>query len=97
MTITHQIYLLDTIIALNRGSAVQPRTSSISSLACDKHASSLQWAADVAWVLVQAYAEYHPYQFLAYWFEMRRSYEEAYGPLASIDPSFYPLFTGVHS
>lgn len=44
---------------------------------------------------LQVYAEYAPYQFLAYWHELWRDYETLVGPFAELDPQCYALLTGM--
>ena len=45
---------------------------------------------------VQVYERYHPYQYLAYWYEMRRTYEDLFGCLTEMDPQDYARATGDH-
>lgn len=43
---------------------------------------------------MQVYKRYHPYQYLAYWYEMRRTYEDLFGCLTEMDPQAYARATG---
>ena len=43
---------------------------------------------------MQTYAKYAPYQFLAYWRELWRDYEQLVGPLCLLSPDAYHLLTG---
>ena len=43
---------------------------------------------------LQVYKQYHPYQYLAYWYEMRRTYEDLFGCLTEMDPQDYARATG---
>lgn len=45
---------------------------------------------------VQVYERYHPYQYLAYWYEMRRTYEDLFGCLTEMNPQDYARCTGDH-
>ena len=42
----------------------------------------------------QVYEQYAPYQFLAYWYELRRSYDILFGSLIDMDPADYGKATG---
>ena len=44
--------------------------------------------------VVQVYEQYAPYQFLAYWYELRRSYDILFGSLIEMDPADYGRATG---
>ncbi len=44
--------------------------------------------------MVQAYAAYAPYQFLAYWHELWQDYEARFGSFSTMDPKDYALMTG---
>ncbi|KAK9803539.1 hypothetical protein WJX73_005893 [Symbiochloris irregularis] len=41
----------------------------------------------------KAYAKYHPYQFLAYWFELQQGYEALFGPFTELARESYGNFT----
>ncbi len=45
--------------------------------------------------MVQVYERFHPYQYLAYWYEMRRTYEDLFGCLTEMDPQDYARATGI--
>jgi 3-methyladenine DNA glycosylase/8-oxoguanine DNA glycosylase len=42
----------------------------------------------------RVYAAYAPYQFLAYWFEIRQDYDALFGSLVDMDPADYAKATG---
>ena len=42
----------------------------------------------------QVYEQYAPYQFLAYRYEVHRSYDILFGSLIDMDPSLYGRATG---
>lgn len=46
------------------------------------------------WLPLQVYAKYAPYQFLAYWRELWRDYEQLVGPFHLLSPDAYHLLTG---
>jgi hypothetical protein len=45
-------------------------------------------------VLLQVYAKYAPYQFLAYWHELWSSYEACFGSFITLPADKYSIFTG---
>ena len=42
----------------------------------------------------QVYGRYAPFQFLAYWHELWRDYEDLVGPFQQLSPEHYHLLTG---
>ena len=42
----------------------------------------------------KTYQPYHPYEFLAYWFEIRQDYDALFGSLVDMDPADYAKATG---
>ena len=44
---------------------------------------------------LQIYAEWQPFQFLAYWFELCQFYQGVYGPFFALDPAHYHKFSGI--
>lgn len=45
-------------------------------------------------VSTQVYDRFAPYQFLVYWYELRKDYENLFGPLTHMDPEDYARATG---
>jgi hypothetical protein len=45
-------------------------------------------------MLLQVYARYAPYQFLAYWHELWSSYEACFGSFITLPADKYSIFTG---
>ena len=45
---------------------------------------------------LQVYSKYHPYEFLAYWYEIRRDYDALFGSLVDMDPADYAKATGAY-
>ena len=64
---------------------------------CCKSRSILALQQEADNLFLQAYAQYHPYEFLAYWFELQQAYEKVFGPFYKLDPTDYPRFTGTTS